>query len=102
MSFAPPPDHSKTYTALAIGAGAAVILFVLRQNTLPHVGDNIHHLPHGGCYQDGNKRITYGRLGNTSTHSWHVLLLIFLLSAAIYISSHRRFRVELHCAHCHR
>nr|QED43823.1 TGB2 [Garlic latent virus]QED43877.1 TGB2 [Garlic latent virus]QED43883.1 TGB2 [Garlic latent virus] len=59
MPLSPPPDHTKTYFAGAIGVCVALCLYTLTRSTLPHVGDNIHSLPHGGCYQDGTKRIVY-------------------------------------------
>ncbi|AKZ66616.1 triple gene block protein 2 [Atractylodes mottle virus] len=61
MQLTPPPDHSKTYLGLAIGAGLALVIYTYSRSTLPHVGDNLHHLPHGGCYQDGTKSIFYGQ-----------------------------------------
>nr|QCY49521.1 triple gene block 2 protein [Shallot latent virus] len=59
MPLSPPPDHTKTYFACAVGVCIALCLYALTRSTLPHVGDNIHSLPHGGCYQDGTKRIVY-------------------------------------------
>nr|AFV36798.1 TGB2 protein [Garlic latent virus] len=59
MPLSPPPDHTKTFFASAIGICIALGLYTLTRSTLPHVGDSIHSLPHGGCYQDGTKRIVY-------------------------------------------
>nr|QED43568.1 TGB2 [Garlic latent virus] len=59
MPLSPPPDHTKTYFAGVIGVCIALSLYTLTRSNLPHVGDNIHSLPHGGCYQDGTKRIIY-------------------------------------------
>nr|ACM45987.1 triple gene block protein 2 [Helleborus net necrosis virus]ACM45993.1 triple gene block protein 2 [Helleborus net necrosis virus] len=61
MPLSPPPDHSRSFLALAVGLTLAVCLFALTRSTLPHVGDNIHSLPHGGCYRDGTKQISYGK-----------------------------------------
>nr|QCH00872.1 triple gene block 2 [Shallot yellow stripe virus]QCH00881.1 triple gene block 2 [Shallot latent virus] len=59
MPLSPPPDHTKTYFASAVGICLALCLYTLTRSTLPHVGDNIHSLPHGGCYRDGTKKIIY-------------------------------------------
>nr|AFV36802.1 TGB2 protein [Garlic latent virus] len=59
MPLSPPPDHTKTFFASVVGICIALCLYTLTRSTLPHVGDNLHSLPHGGCYQDGTKRIFY-------------------------------------------
>nr|QVU24930.1 triple gene block protein 2 [Nerine latent virus] len=59
MPLTPPPDYSNSYFAIATGLGIGLSVFLLTRNTLPHTGDNIHHLPHGGRYRDGTKRIDY-------------------------------------------
>nr|QED43226.1 TGB2 [Garlic common latent virus]QED43229.1 TGB2 [Garlic common latent virus] len=59
MPLLPPPDNTKAILAVAIGCGVGLVLFVLTRSTLPHVGDNLHSLPHGGSYRDGTKSINY-------------------------------------------
>nr|UCJ00533.1 triple gene block protein 2 [Peach chlorotic mottle virus] len=59
MPLAQPPDFSKSVFPLAIGLAVGVVIFALTRSTLPHTGDNIHHLPHGGNYVDGTKKISY-------------------------------------------
>nr|WDD44732.1 triple gene block protein 2 [Shallot latent virus] len=92
MPLSPPPDHTKTLLAGVVGVCIALCLYTLTRSTLPHVGDNIHSLPHGGCYQDGTKKIIYNRparnfpssnlhLGLTSPFS-----LVFLLLGLIFLS----------------
>jgi hypothetical protein len=63
MPLTPPPDYSKAALSICVGLGLAVVLFTATRSTLPHVGDNIHHLPHGGLYKDGTKSIAYGQPG---------------------------------------
>jgi len=60
MPLTPPPDYSKAVFALAVGASLAILVGLWSRSTLPHVGDNIHHLPHGGVYRDGTKAVLYG------------------------------------------
>nr|QED43853.1 TGB2 [Garlic latent virus] len=109
MPLSPPPDHTKTYFAGAIGVCIALCLYTLTRSTLPHVGDNIHSLPHGGCYQDGTKRIVYNspaknfpssNLFSNSTFPFCVIVLIFgliFLSEKIRPSS--RTRISCNCNH---
>nr|QED43235.1 TGB2 [Garlic common latent virus] len=59
MPLLPPPDNTKAVLAVAIGCSIGLALFVLTRSTLPHVGDNLHSLPHGGSYRDGTKSINY-------------------------------------------
>nr|AYQ96145.1 triple gene block 2 protein [Grapevine virus T]QCG75796.1 TGB2 [Grapevine virus T]QCG75801.1 TGB2 [Grapevine virus T] len=59
MSFQQPANWAKSLRPLLIGAGIAIVVHFLRTSNLPHTGDNLHHLPHGGSYQDGTKRIIY-------------------------------------------
>nr|ACG60022.1 triple gene block protein 2 [Carrot carlavirus WM-2008] len=95
MPFSAPPDNSKAVLAVAVGLSLAVITFALTRNNLPQVGDNIHSLPHGGCYSDGTKRISYfapqekfpsSNLLKTS-NSPVIILSILGLSILIYLSS---------------
>ncbi|QED44837.1 TGB2 [Garlic yellow virus] len=106
MPLSPPPDHTRTYLACAIGAAIAICLYVLTRSTLPHVGDNIHHLPHGGCYQDGTKRIYYNRpqrnypSSNLGSGSANVFIVILLLTAAILLSDKFANRRITHRSSC--
>nr|DAG45438.1 MAG TPA: movement protein [Bacteriophage sp.] len=59
MPLLPPPDNTKAILAVAVGCSIGLALFMLTRSTLPHVGDNLHSLPHGGSYRDGTKSINY-------------------------------------------
>nr|QYF50169.1 MAG: putative membrane protein [Yunnan alphaflexivirus] len=103
MSFAPPPDQTKPIIAVVAGATAALVAFFATQDHTPHVGDNIHHLPHGGCYQDGNKRISYGGprppTGSFGfSHAWAFITIILVVAAIIVLE--RRQRRACHVAAC--
>nr|AYQ96155.1 triple gene block 2 protein [Grapevine virus T] len=92
MSFQQPANWAKSLGPVLIGAGVAIVIHFLRASNLPHVGDNLHHLPHGGSYQDGTKRITYCspkkeypgtglfQLGNSQA----VIVLVLGISLLIY------------------
>ncbi|AXN92354.1 triple gene block protein 2 [Panax ginseng flexivirus 1] len=105
MSFQQPADWSKNLRPLLIGGGVALILFFFRQNNLPHTGDNIHSLPHGGQYQDGTKRINYcgpkknfpgpGILSIGSSSTAFVILIV--LVALIYASERFTARIVRRC-----
>ncbi|AIB00371.1 triple gene block 2 [Yam virus X] len=88
MPLTPPPDHSTTFRIAAATVGLALIFFTLTRSTLPHVGDNIHHLPHGGCYRDGTKTIKYNSpsANANNTPAW-ALPAVLILSALIYATS---------------
>lgn len=103
MSFAPPPDYSKAYITLAGGAALGILVYTLRSDHLPHVGDNTHHLPHGGRYCDGNKRIHYFKpnSGSPSGGSYIPPLIIFTLTLAILLLSRPRRRICIRCSESH-
>nr|BDG15106.1 triple gene block protein2 [Clover yellow mosaic virus] len=92
IHLTPPPDHSKTLLAAVVGVSLAVLVFTLTRSTLPHVGDNIHSLPHGGDYRDGTKIISYNspRGNRVGTLKTLPLILAITLPAVIYALSHRR------------
>lgn len=90
MALSRPPDYSKVLLVGSLAIGTAIIIHCLRRNELPHVGDNLHHLPYGGQYCDGTKSINYGGSFNKSLRFLpNPLLLIFVLSALIYVLSRR-------------
>nr|AEV51818.1 TGB2 [Garlic virus D] len=103
MSFAPPPDYSKVYITLAGGTAAGILIYTLRSNQLPHVGDNTHNLPHGGRYCDGNKQIHYYRPNSGGQHggSFIPLFFILILSLAILLLSRPRRRLCVRCSEPH-
>lgn len=103
MSFAPPPDHSKVYITLAGGAALGILVYTLRSNQLPHVGDNTHSLPHGGRYCDGNKQIHYFKpnAGGQSDSSHLPLYAVFFLTLAILLLSRPRRRLCVRCSESH-
>ncbi|QBJ27540.1 triple gene block protein 2 [Birch carlavirus] len=106
MPLSPPPDYTKAVLALALGAAVAVCLFTLTRSNLPHVGDNIHSLPHGGNYRDGTKQIMYGApgksypsinlfSGSSKNNAFCVVVfLVFLIAVASRFGSNRS------CVHC--
>nr|UUQ75115.1 TGB2 [Garlic virus C] len=103
MSFTPPPDNTKVYLTLAIGAAAGILIYTLRTNQLAHVGDNTHHLPHGGRYCDGNKRIHYN---GPQTGSYHIpsflpFVAAIALTVVIHFLSCNRRRVCVRCSESH-
>nr|UKY18869.1 ORF2 [Butterbur mosaic virus] len=105
MPLLPPPDNTKSFLALAVGVSCAVILFVATRSTLPHVGDNIHHLPHGGRYRDGTKSIDYCSPGKSAPSSsfrgeWYALILV--LGISIYLLIDYRSKVCSRCGVNHR
>nr|QQX32713.1 TGB2 [Butterbur mosaic virus]QQX32736.1 triple gene block 2 [Butterbur mosaic virus] len=105
MPLSPPPDNTKTFLALAIGVSLAVILFVATRSTLPHVGDNIHHLPHGGRYRDGTKTIDYCSPGRQSPSSsfrgeWYALTVV--LGISFYLFLDYKSKVCARCGVSHR
>nr|QED44261.1 TGB2 [Garlic virus A]QED44272.1 TGB2 [Garlic virus A] len=103
MSFAPPPDYSKVYITLAGGAALGILVYAFRTNHLPHVGDNTHHLPHGGRYCDGNKQIHYFKPNSDhqSGGSYIPTLLVFALTLAILLVSRPRRRLCVRCSESH-
>nr|WAK97815.1 TGB2 [Garlic latent virus] len=109
MPLSPSPDHTKTYFAGAIGICIALCLYTLTRSTLPHVGYNIHSLPHGGCYQDGTKRIIYNSPARNfpSSNLFTNLTIPFCLIALIFglicvsekIRPSSRTRISCSCNH---
>ncbi|QEV82106.1 TGB2 [Rose virus A] len=106
MPFSAPPDNTKVYLASAIGLCCCLSLFLLTRSTLPHIGDNVHALAHGGEYRDGTKRISYfkpqssvpsSNLFKASGDFW-VFASIICLSLLIWISS--GFKVNYTCRRC--
>nr|UUL90898.1 triple gene block protein 3 [Banmivirus BanMMV] len=90
MALSRPPDYTKVLLVGAFAIGTAFIIHSIRKSELPHVGDNLHHLPYGGSYCDGTKKINYaGGRDNKPVTTFNPLLLIFALSVLIYVSSKR-------------
>ncbi|AAW50960.1 triple gene block protein 2 [Banana virus X] len=96
MSLRQPENFSGKIVPVCVSVTIGVILFFLTKSNLPHVGDNIHSLPHGGTYIDGSKKINYcspqknfpgNNLLRTTGSLFHPAILVFLLILAIYASS---------------
>lgn len=96
MPLSPPIDYSRVFIAIVIGSTIGLALFALTRSTLPHVGDNLHSLPHGGRYRDGTKSIDYcgprksfpsSSLFGSSSGSLPALAVILLVAVIIAISS---------------
>nr|DAC85620.1 TPA_asm: triple gene block protein 2 [Date palm-associated virus A] len=107
MSLRPPPDYNKTIVPISIGAAIGICLYFLTRSTLPHVGDNIHSLPHGGHYRDGSKVITYcspqrnfpaSNLFKYSSNSFYALIAVIVLIFLIYVSG--KFNNNRNCFIC--
>nr|QED44021.1 TGB2 [Garlic virus A]QED44027.1 TGB2 [Garlic virus A] len=103
MSFAPPPDYSKVYLTLAGGVALGTLIYSLRSNHLPHVGDNSHNLPHGGRYCDGNKQVHYFKpnSGVPVGNSHIPLFLVLALTLCILFLSCPRRRICVRCSEHH-
>uniref|UniRef100_A0AAU6MVM3 Movement protein TGB2 n=1 Tax=Saffron betaflexivirus 1 TaxID=3119434 RepID=A0AAU6MVM3_9VIRU len=91
MPLSPPSNPIKDLVPVLIGLTFALALYTISRSTLPHVGDNIHSLPHGGCYRDGTKTVVYNKPNKGgSSHSFagkkpiYALVSIIILSAFIY------------------
>lgn len=90
MALSRPPDYTRVLLVGVLAVGTAFIIHSIRKSELPHVGDNLHHLPYGGSYCDGTKKIHYsGSRDNRSVTTFNPLLWIFVLSILIYVSSKR-------------
>ncbi|QVY47452.1 triple gene block protein 2 [Agapanthus carlavirus B] len=110
MPLSPPPDNSKSYLVLSVCAGVCLSLFLLTRSTLPHTGDNIHSLPHGGTYQDGTKTIRYCS-PNKKVPSSNLfggggsinifILVILLVASIIYLSVNQTRRTCVTCRVSH-
>ncbi|AFV31419.1 TGB-2 [Rubus canadensis virus 1] len=96
MPLTPPKDYTGAAISVVIGLCIAFAFHSLTRSNLPHAGDNIHHLPHGGFYKDGTKVVAYGgpqsrfpssNLFSSSFSSLSVLCVILLLSGLIYASN---------------
>nr|AQM55958.1 ORF3 [Bamboo mosaic virus]AQM55993.1 ORF3 [Bamboo mosaic virus] len=110
LHLARPPDNTKSYLVLAIGIASALFLYTLTRNTLPHTGDNIHHLPHGGRYVDGTKGILYNSPTSSYPSSSLPFTMVIALATTLFLITKNLFnpipttpRVYAPlCLHCHR
>ncbi|ALQ43528.1 triple gene block protein 2 [Plantain virus X] len=85
----PPTNFEQVWKIAAIGLLTCGSIYALRANHQPHVGDNLHALPHGGLYRDGTKQITYCSPQKTHAynHKWTAAAAIAILSLLIYAQS---------------
>ncbi|ABG48662.1 ORF 3 [Malva mosaic virus] len=101
-----PTNYEQVYKILAIGVLSCLSIYALRASHLPHVGDNLHHLPHGGNYVDGTKRISYFKphTSHGANYKWSAACAIGFLSLLIFAQTRFNSRpvstsVRV-CAHC--
>nr|WLW42347.1 triple gene block protein 2 [Lily virus X] len=105
MPLIPPPDYSKPILAAVIGGALAFFVLLVTRNTLPHTGDNLHSLPHGGSYCDGTKRIHYRGPHRSGVPELPGKTWAFLLVCCILLYLHlsclrpRRFHSCVLCSH---
>nr|WCJ13311.1 putative triple gene block protein 2 [Lolium latent virus] len=96
--LAPPDSLKQVYLTLAAGFAVGLGIFLLRTNTLPHTGDNIHHLPHGGCYRDGTKSIRYNPPGvATSSNIFLPAIAVLCILALLHVPFFQPNRVRRRC-----
>ncbi|QQZ48550.1 TGB2 [Garlic yellow stripe associated virus] len=103
-----PVNYKRTIEVGLIGAAVCCVILLLTRNNLPHTGDNIHSLPHGGRYIDGTKQISYcSPKPNYPSSSlfdlpslWPLLSILFI-SAIIYAISRFDNRVVRRCYICY-
>nr|AVL84359.1 triple gene block protein 2 [Plantago asiatica mosaic virus] len=97
----PPTDYGKPVLAVSIGLSVALLVHTATRSTLPHVGDNLHALPHGGRYVDGTKSISYYSPNTTRARDPfpYAFFLILTLSGLILLLSRRRHNTH-RCPSC--
>nr|QAU20931.1 triple gene block 2 [Cowpea mild mottle virus] len=106
MPLVPPPDHSKSYFAAAVGISISLIILALNRYVYPVGGDSQHRFPFGGCYRDGTKAAIYNRpslprSSGTSLSKLEILFGILILSLLIIFLSSRKARVCHVCGRVH-
>nr|ULO04620.1 triple gene block protein 2 [Jasmine virus C] len=67
MPLTPPPDYTKAVLCAVAGISLALTLGLYTRSTIPFAGDQFHSLPHGGCYQDGTKKILFNSPGKLNS-----------------------------------
>lgn len=108
MPLTAPPDYSKVLIPAVLGLTVALCIFALTRSNLPHVGDNIHSLPHGGNYKDGTKCVTYKSPGKNFPSSnlfgsggkFQIAAFVILLIGLIHALSKRSGNLSPGCAGC--
>nr|QBA83596.1 triple gene block protein 2 [Cowpea mild mottle virus] len=106
MPLTPPPNHSNSYLAAAIGVGISLIVLAFNRYVYPVGGDSQHKFPFGGCYRDGTKAAIYNRpslprSAGTSFNKLEIFLGILTLSFLIIYLSSRKSRVCYVCNRIH-
>ncbi|AIZ76621.1 triple gene block protein 2 [Elderberry carlavirus B] len=106
MPLSAPPDRTRVYLCAGIAICILGTIFFLTRSNLPHVGDNIHSLPHGGRYRDGTKSVDYcsprtrlpsSNLLTSGVSNFWVLALICVLIGFIKLSARTP---SCQCGHC--
>lgn len=94
--------HHDAVKIIALLGGLGGIVWAITRSTLPHSGDNIHHLPHGGLYRDGNKCISYNSPGFPShshrSGAGYAFLVVLLISLCILVDA--KFRRSISSSIC--
>nr|QYL30859.1 triple gene block protein 2 [Cassava common mosaic virus]UXW87890.1 triple gene block protein 2 [Cassava common mosaic virus] len=95
----PPADYSKAVLAAVIGISSSIFIHTITRSTHPHVGDNIHALPHGGYYRDGTKTVYYGgpTTVSASAGKFWAFLCIFTISGFLFFTNRHRTNFSCSC-----
>nr|UXX34117.1 triple gene block protein 2 [Jasmine virus C] len=105
MPLTPPPDYTKAIICAVVGISLALALGLFTRSTIPFAGDQLHSLPHGGCYQDGTKKIFYNRPRKLNSIEQAVVsreivfIVIISLVGLLLATSFRRRAICGACGH---
>nr|AGZ15213.1 triple gene block 2 [Cowpea mild mottle virus] len=107
MPLVPPPDHSKSYFAAAVGISISLIILALNRYVYPGLGVTVSTgFLLGVVYRDGTKAAIYNRpslprSSGTSLGKLEILFGVLILSLLIIFLSSRKARVCHVCGRVH-
>nr|AGZ15228.1 triple gene block 2 [Cowpea mild mottle virus] len=106
MPLTPPPNHSNSYLAAAIGISISSIILAHNSYVYSSEGDLQHAFDFAVVYRDGTKAAIYNRPslpGSTGTNfsKLEILCGILILSFLIVYLSSRKARVCYVCNRVH-